>query len=214
MEKFSWRQVGARLFPYAAILVVGLAANLTYGSVRQGSLSHRLLALVGMLCFIFAGVVFLQILTDGVRKNIIRRHLGVGRAAALQFIIRTIGYLTILFTALDRVGVPIGHILLGSAVLGIILGVAAQQALANFFASIVLIISHPYAVGQRITLVSGALGGRYDGTVDDIGLIHTRLREEDGSVVELPNATILSGAAVTVHKHKKPEDTPVIDKKS
>jgi small-conductance mechanosensitive channel len=203
MEKFTWRQVSRRLVPYAVLLVIGLITNFAYGSVRQGSIEHRLLPLVGMGCFVIAGITFLHILSDGVQKNIVRHRLGIGRAAALRFIIRAIGYLTILFTALDRIGVPIGHILLGSAVLGIILGVAAQQALVNFFASIVLIISHPYAVGQRITIVSGALGGKYEGIVDDIGLTHTRLRVDDGSVVELPNATILSGGAITVHKHKR-----------
>jgi len=207
MDKFSWRQVRRKLLPYGALLVVGLIANLIFGSIKEGDVEHRVFSLFGMLCFVVAGVAFLHILSDGVQRNIVRHRLGIGRAAALRFLIRTIGYLTILFTAMDRVGVPIGHILLGSAVLGIILGVAAQQALVNFFASIVLIVSHPYAVGQHITLVSGALGGKYEGTVDDIGLTHTRLRTEDDTIVELPNATILSGAAITVHKHRKSTET-------
>jgi small-conductance mechanosensitive channel len=167
-----------------------------YGNVRKGSLDHELIAAVGVLLFVIFSTSFLQVLTNSIRKTIIFHHLGVGRAAALQFILRLFGYLAILFTALGRVGVPVGHILLGSAVLGIILGVAAQQALANFFASIVLIISHPYVVGEELSISSGALGGKYEGTIIDIGLTHTHIEQEDGSIVSLPNATVLNSAAI------------------
>lgn len=185
------------------VVVAALSLSYAYGSVLHGRIDHRLIALVSLICFVLASIAFLQILTDAIRKKIINDRLGVGRAAALQFIIRVAGYLTILFITLDRFGIAVGHILLGSAVLGIILGVAAQQALANFFASIVLIVAHPFAVGQQVTLVSGSLGGKYVGRIDDIGLTHTKLRENNGNLVKLPNSTILVGAAITVHKNKK-----------
>lgn len=189
-----------KLLPYLIILIAGLSVSYIYGGVLHGKLDHRLLSLVGIAFFAFAGVTALNVASSQVRQSIISHRLGVGRAAALQFVIRVFGYLFILFVTVGRIGIPLGHLLLGSAVVGIILGVAAQQALANFFASIVLIVVHPFTVGQRITLVSGALGGKYVGTVDDIGLTHTSLAQDDGSLVRLPNATILSGAAVTVHK--------------
>ena len=201
MEK--WSQINKKMIPYAILIVTGLVVSVIYGNVTHGRLFHRLLSLAGVICFVLAAVILLNILSEGVKKTIIYRHLGEGRAASLQFLIRTIGYLTILFVTLGRIGVPVGHILLGSALLGIILGVAAQQALANFFASIVLIVAHPFEVGQDITLVSGALGGKYEGTVKDIGLTHTKLRQDNGEIVELPNSTILVGGAITVHKHKK-----------
>jgi len=127
-------------------------------------------------------------------------HLGTGRAAAIQFILRMIGYVIILLATLELLGIPIGKLLLGGAALSIVLSVAAQQALANFFASIVLVISHPFAVGEQITLKSGALGGEYSGIVLDIGLTHTKLQDESGEVVLMPNASLLSGAAILVQK--------------
>jgi small-conductance mechanosensitive channel len=99
--------------------------------------------------------------------------------------------------------VPVGHILVGSAVLGIVLGVAAQQALANFFASIILIISHPFTVGESITIVSGGLGGSYEGMVDDIGLTHTKINLVNGNIVKLPNSALLTSAAIVKHVHKQ-----------
>jgi small-conductance mechanosensitive channel len=110
---------------------------------------------------------------------------------------RVAGYIIIVFLVMDLLTIPIGNLLVGGAALGIILGVAAQQALANFFASIVLIISHPFEVGESITINSGALGGKYVGDIVDIGLTHTTLRADDGKFVMLPNSTLLSGATIT-----------------
>ncbi len=87
----------------------------------------------------------------------------------MKFLLRVVGYLFISLTTLDLLGISVERLLFGGAVIGIILGVAAQQALANFFASIVLIFSHPFSVGDDIILFSGALGGKYEGRVVDLG---------------------------------------------
>jgi small-conductance mechanosensitive channel len=208
MKKTAWVQINAKLLVYAILGTLGLSVNLGVGTVHASNITvvQRLLALSGVLLFALAAVTFLHVLTDGIRKTIIYHRLGVGRAAALQFILRVMGYLAIFFTTLDQIGVPVGHILVGSAVLGIILGVAAQQALGNFFASIVLIIAHPFAVGAKVRLISGALGGEYEGVVDDIGLTHTHLRLDDGHMVQLPNTTILTACAITVLRQNKSRD--------
>ncbi|MHB1865172.1 MAG: mechanosensitive ion channel domain-containing protein [Candidatus Saccharimonadales bacterium] len=197
MAKVYWRRVYLKLLPSVLLFAASLALSIHYGSVIHGTnLHNQLLALIGVIAFVVGSAIFLQFLSSQIRKDIVNRRLGAGRAAALQFIIRLFGYLIILFITLDRIGIAVGHILLGSAVFGVILGVAAQQALANFFASVVLIISHPFSVGQRITLVSGALGGKYEGTIRDIGLTHTTLKTDGGEFVKLPNSTILVGGAV------------------
>ncbi len=203
MHKHLWRQANIKLLPCVLLIATGLVLSYSHGGVRKGSLDHQLLAFIGVVIFMLFSVSFLHILTEAVRKTIVYKRLGTGRAAALQFILRLIGYLTVLIVALDRLGVPVGHILVGSAVLGIILGVAAQQALANFFASIILIISHPFAVGDEVALVSGALGGRYEGTIIDIGLTHTKLKEKNESLVSLPNSTLLTSAAIVSSKKQE-----------
>jgi small-conductance mechanosensitive channel len=201
MKKHIWRQALVVLIPCALIFIGGIILSAVYGSVRSGSIERRMIAFTGVVLFTIFSIAFLHVLTNAISKVIIFHRLGIGRAASLKFILRTFGYLTILLTALDRIGIPVGHILLGSAVLGIILGVAAQQALANFFASIVLIVAHPFTIGQELTLVSGALGGQHTGEIIDIGLTHTHLKESNGTVVALPNSTLLIGAAIKVH-HK------------
>lgn len=207
MNSHIWRKANVKLVLCVFLSVVGLSIGIANGGIKRGGVNHKLIASAGVLFFLIFAIIFLEVLTNALHKTIVSKRLGVGRAAALQFIVRLFGYLAILILSLSLVGVPVGHLLLGSAVLGIILGVAAQQALANFFASIVLIVSHPFTVGEHLTLISGALGGKHIGTIVDIGLTHTKLQEKNGTIIALPNSTLLTGAAIIPGKQETdPED--------
>lgn len=204
VHKQLWRGASLRLLPTATLFIVGAIVSSMYGSVRRGNTDSKLFALLGVIVFVLFANAFMRVLTKTVAQHFTYYHLNVGRAAAIQFLLRVIGYVAIALMTLQLVGVPVGNLLLGGAALGIILGVAAQQALANFFASIVLIISHPFAVGQHVIINSGALGGKYAGEITDIGLTHSRLKELDGHIVLLPNATLLSSATITLDKTTHP----------
>lgn len=209
MNDHLWRKASFKLIPTAVLFIAGAIVSDHYGNLHKGGIDKKLFVVAGVLVFLLFSITFLHVLTKAIRRLISTHRLGAGRAASIQFILRTLGYLAILLMALQLLGVPVGKLLLGSAVLGIILGVAAQQALANFFASFVLIVSHPFYVGQDIRIKSGALGGEYFGTVVELGLTHTRIREKDGTIVFLPNATILSSASITAKRHE-----PALEKKA
>ena len=74
-----------------------------------------------------------------------------------------------------------------------LLGIAGQQSMANLFAGIVLLVSRPFNVGERIRVRSGAMGGVMEGTVTEIGLTYVRLDTGDG-VLALPNSQVLAAA--------------------
>jgi small-conductance mechanosensitive channel len=200
--KKLWRQTLVKLAPLTVLMLIGAVLTSGVGDIQNGNFSRKAISIIGIFIFMIFASASLHVITSGVRK-IITYRLGTGRAATIQFTLRTIGYLIIILVTLDLLGIPLGKLLVGGAVIGIILGVAAQQALANFFASIVLIISHPFQVGDYVTLNSGALGGEYVGEITDLGLTHTKLQTKEGSIVHLPNATLLSGSAITPHQTKK-----------
>lgn len=195
-HKHMWRKANIRLLPSLLLCIIGAAMSSANGRVRTGSFDHKLLALVGVMIFITFATTFLQILTKTISRLITFYELSAGRVAAIQFVLRLLGYVAIGLITLDLLGIPVGKLLLGGAAVGIILGVAAQQALANFFASIVLIISHPFSVGEHVTITSGGLGGKYVGQIKEIGLTHTHLQDESGNRILLPNSALLSGATI------------------
>jgi Mechanosensitive ion channel len=79
----------------------------------------------------------------------------LGLAAAIGFAVQTF--------SLAIAKVDVKELLVSGAVLGVILGIAAQQSLANLFAGLVLLFAHPFRVGSRVRFRAGALGGQLDG---------------------------------------------------
>jgi small-conductance mechanosensitive channel len=104
-----------------------------------------------------------------------------------------VGYVVLLLSTLGAMGANLGALLLGGAITGVLVGIAAQQTLANFFAGVVLLMARPFTIGETVVLRSGPLGGEYEGTVTDMGLFYVRLSTEKGPV-EIPNAGVLTAA--------------------
>ena len=50
-------------------------------------------------------------------------------------------------------GVNIGNALLGAGFIGIVLGLAAQTVIGNFFAGLMLFASRPFYIGDRVALI-------------------------------------------------------------
>jgi small-conductance mechanosensitive channel len=72
-------------------------------------------------------------------------------------------------------------------------GFAFRDIFQNFLAGILLLLTQPFHVGDRIQ-VKG-----YDGVVEDIQTRATRIRNDDGELVVVPNATLFT-ESVTVRR--------------
>lgn len=127
-------------------------------------------------------------------KEMFRPRIGYSHATLVRVVLVLVGWATILTITLDLFGISVERILLGGAFTGVLLGIAAQQTLANLFAGIVLLLAKPFHVGDEIKLTSGPLGGSFEGQVVEVGLTYVRLETGDG-MIHLPNAQVLSAAA-------------------
>ena len=85
-------------------------------------------------------------------------------------------------------------LLLGSAVTGIIIGIAAQQTLNNFFAGLVLFFARPYVAGQRVKIRAGSMGGPFTGVIVGAGMMYTVIDTDDEGLISMPNAGLMSAA--------------------
>ena len=89
--------------------------------------------------------------------------------------------------------IPIGHLLLGGAIAGVVLGIAAQQSLGNVFAGLVLLMARPFAVGNRIRIRSGALGGEFYGTVTSMSHTYVSVLTDEG-MLKVLDPSLLAAA--------------------
>ncbi len=100
-----------------------------------------------------------------------------------------------LVMAADQVGVNVGAALAGIGVVGLAIGFAAQDTLANIFAGFLIFIDKPFEVGDWVTV-----GDNY-GSVRDITMRSTRIRTNRNTYVVIPNRTIIDTVLVNHSKH-------------
>ena len=98
-----------------------------------------------------------------------------------------------LFSALlviPQVRAIAGGLLASSAVLGLIIGLAAQQVLGNFIAGLVIAVAQPVRIGDRVSYAG------FEGVVEEIGGTYTFIRMLDGRRLVVPNSKLASETIV------------------
>jgi small conductance mechanosensitive channel len=108
----------------------------------------------------------------------------VVRRSALAVVVG-VGVLSALLV-FPQVRAVAGSILASSAVLALVLGLAAQSTLSNFVAGILIAFAQPLRLGDSVA-VAGA-----SGRVVEIGLTYTVIRAGDGARYYVPNAKLAS----------------------
>ena len=95
------------------------------------------------------------------------------------------------FLLLTYWNVDVTPLLASAGILGIVIGLAARDTIANFFGSIALYFDGTYRVGDYIVLESGERG-----RVEDVSIRSTVIRTRDDILVTIPNARLNSATVV------------------
>ena len=106
----------------------------------------------------------------------------------LESVLKWIFYIILITIILGLFGVTTTSISAGVAGLGVTIGLALQGALSNFAGGILILIMHPFRVGDYI--IEHSTG--QEGTVEKINIIYTTLKMVDGRLVQIPNGALSS----------------------
>src|SRR5580692_9093059 len=99
------------------------------------------------------------------------------------------------FTSLEKLA---AGIFASTAVLGLIIGFAAQNTISNIIAGVLIAITQPIRIGDRIGFQDR------EGRVADITLSYTYVDPGDGSRIVIPNQLLVEGI---VHNHSGADTT-------
>ncbi|MBM9465818.1 mechanosensitive ion channel domain-containing protein [Nakamurella leprariae] len=190
---FACFAVGTRVGDYTGTDRVGAWI---FGWTVSMPAGWGLVLVIGLaLGFVIAGIVAVRSIAKELAR--VSRNLGgVAAASAIRLVTLIVGYVIVLIGAMTVLQLNLGNLLVGGALTGVVLGIAAQQTLGNFFAGMVLFFARPYVPGQRVRVHTGALGGPFDGTIIEASVMYTSV-QTDAGLMRLPNAGLLA-AAVTV----------------
>jgi small-conductance mechanosensitive channel len=207
--------VKAKTRPWKAIsaLILAIAAGVTSGWAHgrfdqfftSGAVQYQIIAALTAVAFlVFASIATLDFSAKA--RKVLDPVTGPSHSAIVSYAIVLIGAIITLIVTLGLFGIPIGQLVLGGALTSVFVGIAAQQSLSNVFAGIVLLLAHPFRVGDAVRLQAGALGGPIDGTVADIGITYVQLATSVG-LRSIPNSQVLN-AVVGPLPPPEPEPAP------
>jgi small conductance mechanosensitive channel len=146
---------------------------------------HRL-AVVGVVMLITVVVARLidrRIARSDLAPESITRYRVVRRSVTTAIVF--VGLLSALLV-IPQVRAVAGGLLASSAVVGIVVGFASQRTLGNFVAGLLIAFTQPVRLGDEV-VIEGT-----PGVVEEIGLIYTFVRTENGDRLVIPNEKLAS----------------------
>ena len=186
-----WKSIIALLLAIAAAVISHRASHgrsITFLNTSQLTNTFIIYG-TGVLFLVFGSVATYGL--AGKSRELLEPKAGAAHSAIVRYAILIVGAFTTLVITLVLFGVDVRQILLGGAVTTVFVSIAAQQALGNVFAGLVLVFARPFQVGDAIRIRAGALGGTLDGIVTDIGITYVRFAT-DGSTMSVPNSQVLN----------------------
>ena len=142
---------------------------------------------------VFGGVLLVTLIAARlVDRRLARRDLAPATATRYRVLRRTVLTLIVfvgLLSALlviPQVRAVAAGILASSAVIGIVVGFAAQRTIGNFIAGLLIAIAQPIRLGDYVETEG------LTGVVEEIGLTYTFIRTLDNDRLVIPNEKIAS----------------------
>jgi small-conductance mechanosensitive channel len=152
---------------------------------------HYGLVVAGVLIAVSAVRAFIKAL-----RGVLEDYLGLGRALRVAKVVSIILYSIVGMLASTGAGFDLNGLLVGGALTGVIVGVAAQASLSNIFAGMAILLARPYSAGMHVTVRTTAFGGvEYGGQVRDAGLFYTTLRRSRKEI-RIPNSLMVAAVVV------------------
>jgi len=158
-------------------LVIGLA-------VRY--IPQLLLALLVLM----AGLWIINRITLLMGRGMELRGIDVSLRSFLRSLVNIGLKVMLLFSVADMIGIRTTSFvaILGAA--GLAIGLALQGSLSNFAGGVLILIFHPYRIGDMITALTQT------GVVQEIQIFNTILLTIDGKTIVLPNGAVSNGMII------------------
>lgn len=141
-------------------------------------------------------VVFNKLVSKGIKKHMISEDFDATNSRFLQqmvsVLILLIGLSFIIFMIPNLKHIAT-TILAGAGVIVAVIGFASQQVLSNIISGIMIVITKPYRLKDRISVRA------IEGVVEDITLRHTVIKNYENKRIIIPNSVMSSEVIVNAN---------------
>ena len=148
------------------------------------------LKLLASILLFIGGRLIIKSTAKALRNGKASKKMEPTVAHFLANFINIVFYVILTVTIIAVMGVPMASVVAAIASAGVAIGLALQGALSNFAGGIMILLFHPFRVGDFIE-VKG-----FSGTVSDIDVFYTFLKTGDNKSVTVPNGSIMNNEVV------------------
>jgi len=150
----------------------------------QELLAFYSLKIVAAVVIFIIGRWIAKLLKNLLEKTMIKRKVDATLVGFMGNIVYVLLLIIIVIAAINQIGVQTTSFIAIIGAAGLAIGFALQKSLANFAAGVLMIIFHPFKLGDYVE------GGGVAGTVEEISIFTTVLKSPDNKVIIVPNAKI------------------------
>lgn len=130
-------------------------------------------------------------------------------AQVVTWVVLTIVYVLVGMEVLRRLGFSVTGLVAPAAVLGAALGFGAQRIVQDILAGFFLITERQYGFGDVVQIAVTGSSEDAEGTIEDVTLRITTLRNSDGEVIIVPNGQIVKVVNLSKDWARAAIDVPV-----
>ncbi|WP_425577752.1 mechanosensitive ion channel family protein [Nocardia callitridis] len=130
-------------------------------------------------------------------------------AQVVTWVVLTVAYVLVAMEVLRRLGFQVTGLVAPAAVLGAALGFGAQRIVQDILAGFFLITERQYGFGDVVRIAVTGSSEHAEGTVEDVTLRITTLRNSDGEVITVPNGQIVKVTNLSKDWARAAIDVPV-----
>ncbi len=123
-------------------------------------------------------------------KPLLSKHVGVHLALVFQFFMILVVGIVVLFSSLDIFQVSPTTLLVGGGIASIVIGLVISTFVGNILAGTLVLMTRPFSVGDTVVV------NNVPGRVEEITAMVTRIRNDVGGLVVIPNTAIMQGGVV------------------
>lgn len=130
-------------------------------------------------------------------RNVMVKRIGPQLATIFQLFMMLIAIVITLFTVLDIFQVSAMALLLGGGIVTLVIGLIVSNLVGSTFAGTLILISNAFKVGDNV------LVNNVPGRIEEITTMFTRIRNDMGGMIVIPNTALISGSIIVT---KMPHD--------
>ena len=156
----------------------------------------HMMDIAGAFAVLIIGLVLAGIISRWVERAMTRSSRFEPTVANfLSSVVKYALWALVLVTVLAQFGVETTSILAALGGMALAVGLALQGTLSNVASGVMILVQKPFKVGEAIS------AGAVTGTVQQIGLFTTELKQFDGLFVMVPNSELWNQAIVNFTRH-------------